>query len=153
MDIRLSWKNSGSRKIPDFVSVTVIQRCFMLAGTRDGKSWGFYFDDQKESLQKYFELTREEHSALMRGQSQGKVIVFHDDEKPTLEDPPPPTTEELATREIRELKRFLEDTDYVVIKISEGAAKSQEYKETIKKRQKARNRINELQEELAAIGA
>lgn len=125
----------------------------MLAGTRDGKSWGFYFDDQKESLQKYFELTKEEHSALMRGQSQGKVIAFHDDEKPTLENPPPPTTEELATQEIRELKKYLEETDYVVIKIAEGVAQSQEYEEIITKRQKARNRINELQEELAAIGA
>ena len=125
----------------------------MLAGTRDGKSWGFYFDDQKESLQKYFELTKEEHSALMRGQSQGKVIAFHDDEEPTLEDSPPPTTEELATQEIRELQKYLEETDYVVIKIAEGAAQSQEYEEIITKRQKARNRINELQEELAAIGA
>ena len=76
----------------------------MLAGTKDGENWGFYFDDQKDSLKKYFELTREEHMALMDGQSTGKVITFHDDKKPTLEDPPPPTEAEKARWRISELK-------------------------------------------------
>jgi len=38
----------------------------MLAGTKDGENWGFYFDDQKDSLKKYFELTHEEHNASPR---------------------------------------------------------------------------------------
>lgn len=121
----------------------------MLAGTKDGKNWGFYFDDQKESLKKYFELTDDEHTALMRGQCQGKVIVFHDDKKPTLEDPPPPTESELATWRIRELKSFLKETDYVAIKIAEGVADSSEYEETLEKRRDARAEINELEKKLA----
>ena len=121
----------------------------MLAGTKDGKNWGFYFDDQKESLKKYFELTDDEHTALMRGQCQGKVIVFHDDKKPTLEDPPPPTESELATWRIRELKSFLKETDYVAIKIAEGVADSSEYEETLEKRRDARAEINELEKNLA----
>ena len=121
----------------------------MLAGTKDGKNWGFYFDDQKESLKKYFELTKNEHSVLMRGQCQGKVIVFHDDKKPTLEDPPPPTESELATSRIRELKTFLRETDYVAIKIAEGVADSSEYEETLEKRRDTRAEINELEKKLA----
>lgn len=123
----------------------------MLAGTKDGESWGFYFGDQKESLKKYFELTDDEHTALMRGQCQGKVIVFHDDKKPTLEDPPPPTEAELAEREIRELKRFLNETDYVAIKIAEGAVspdESEKYAEIIRKRKESRTRINELEKKI-----
>ncbi|MBQ6780271.1 MAG: hypothetical protein IJP62_03450 [Treponema sp.] len=122
----------------------------MLAGTKDGKSWGFYFDDQKESLQKYFEITREEHMALMDGQAEGKVITFHDDKKPTLEDPPPPTEEEIARQKIRELKNYLSETDYVASKIAEGAATAEEYSEVLEKRREARTEINELEEALQA---
>ena len=117
----------------------------MLAGTKDGESWGFYFDDQKDSLKKYFELTRDEHMALMDGQSTGKVIIFHDDKKPTLEDPPPPTEAEKARLRIRELKSYLSQTDYVAIKIAEGEADAAEYAETLAKRKAARKEINELE--------
>lgn len=123
----------------------------MLAGTKDGESWGFYFDDQKENLKKYFEISREEHMALMDGQAEGKVITFHDDRKPTLEAPPPPTEAELAEREIRELKRFLNETDYVSIKIADGAVspdESEKYAEIIRKRKESRTRINELEEKI-----
>ena len=117
----------------------------MLAGTKDGESWGFYFDDQKDSLKKYFELTRDEHMALMDGQSTGKVITFHDDKKPTLEDPPPPTEAEKARLRIRELKSYLSQSDYVAIKIAEGEADAAEYAETLAKRKAARKEINELE--------
>lgn len=117
----------------------------MLAGTKDGEHWGFYFDDQKDSLKKYFELTRDEHMALMDGQSTGKVITFHDDKKPTLEDPPPPTEAEKARLRIRELKSYLSQSDYVAIKIAEGEADAAEYAETLAKRKAARKEINELE--------
>ncbi len=116
----------------------------MLAGTRDGENWGFYFDDQKDSLKKYFELTREEHMALMDGQITGKVITFHDDGKPTLEDPPPPTEAERTRWRISELKSYLSKTDYVAIKIAEGAADTAEYADVLEKRKAARKEINEL---------
>lgn len=117
----------------------------MLAGTKDGENWGFYFDDQKDSLKKYFELTREEHNTLMEGQSKGKVITFHDDKKPTLEEPPPPTEAEVAERKIRELKAYLSETDYVAIKIAEGEASAEEYADVLAKRKAARKEINELE--------
>lgn len=122
----------------------------MLAGTKDGKDWGFYFDDQKENLQKYFEITREEHMALMDGQAEGKVITFHDDRKPTLEAPPPPTEEEIARQKIRELKNYLSETDYVAAKIAEGAATAEEYSEVLEKRREARSEINKFEEVIQA---
>ena len=122
----------------------------MLAGTKDGENWGFYFDDQKDSLKKYFEITREEHMALMGGQAEGKVITFHDDKKPTLEDPPPPTEEEIARLKIRELKNYLSETDYVAAKIAERAATAEEYSEVLEKRREARSEINKFEEVIQA---
>jgi len=55
-----------------------------------------------------------------------------------------PTPEELKAQEIAELKAYLESTDYVVIKIAEGAATKEEYAEVIAERERARQRINEL---------
>lgn len=49
---------------------------------------------------------------------------------------------------IDELKNKLSATDYVVIKIAEGAAKSEEYKNIIDDRRNWRLEINELQEKL-----
>ncbi|MBR1403473.1 MAG: hypothetical protein IJ558_04795 [Treponema sp.] len=115
----------------------------MLAGTMDGESWGFYFDDAKDKLKKYIEITREEHTALMDGQAHGKVITFHEDKKPTLEDPPPPTEAEIAEQKIRELKNYLSETDYAAIKIAEGAADAGDYAEVLAKRKAAREEINE----------
>ena len=74
----------------------------VFAGTKDGDSYGFYLPDSvvdkdgNVSLRDYVTLTNDEHMALMDAQAEGKVIVFHADKKPTLEDPPPPTDEELA---------------------------------------------------------
>lgn len=118
----------------------------MLAGTKDGKDWGFYFDDQKDDLKNFFELTAEEHAVLLEGQSHGKAIVFHDDRKPTLEDPPPPTEAERARWRIDELKTFLSRTDYVVIKIAEGEADSEAYSGILAERKAARKEINELEQ-------
>ena len=64
------------------------------AGTKDGKAYGFYLE--KEGLKSYVELTDEEHMALMDAQAEGKVIVFHEGAKPTLQDPPPPSDADLA---------------------------------------------------------
>ena len=63
-------------------------------GTKDGKDYGFYLE--KEGLKNYVELTDEERMALMDAQAEGKVIVFHEGEKPTLQAPPPPSDDDLA---------------------------------------------------------
>lgn len=47
--------------------------------------------------------------------------------------------------EIRALKSFLEETDYVGIKIGEGVATHEQYAEICDKRQAWRDRINELE--------
>lgn len=51
----------------------------------------------------------------------------------------------LAEKEIGELKELLSSTDYIVIKIAEGSATSEEYAETLRQRKDARARINYLQ--------
>ena len=48
-------------------------------------------------------------------------------------------------REIRDLKQFLNETDYITNKIVEGDATIEDYADTIEKRKKARRRIDELQ--------
>jgi hypothetical protein len=47
--------------------------------------------------------------------------------------------------EIFRLKQYLADTDYVVIKIAEGVSTVEDYADIIAERQKARERINELE--------
>lgn len=49
--------------------------------------------------------------------------------------------------QIDQLKQNLLDTDYVVIKIAEGAADKSEYASVIKQRQEWRDKINELEVE------
>ena len=117
----------------------------MIAGKNADGNWGFDFDDNAEKYEKYFALTQEEHIALMEGQFHGKVITFHEDGKPTLEDPPPPTDAEVAEQKIRELKNYLSETDYIAAKIAEGVATKEEYAAVLQKRQDARAEINELE--------
>ena len=59
-----------------------------------------------------------------------------------------PTHEELIQREIWQLKQYLQETDYVVIKITEGEEPTAEALTIISKRKEARSRINELEAEL-----
>lgn len=55
--------------------------------------------------------------------------------------PPEPTAEE----KIADLKAKLAETDYIVIKIAEGAATFEEYADVIDQRQAWREQINELE--------
>lgn len=55
----------------------------------------------------------------------------------------------LTERRIDDLKRKLTDTDYVVIKIAEGAATAEEYAETIASRKAWREEINALEKQPA----
>lgn len=58
---------------------------------------------------------------------------------------PEPTEEEMKIARIVELKHYLAETDYVVIKITEGVATSEDYADILTKRQSARREINELE--------
>lgn len=54
--------------------------------------------------------------------------------------------------EMRRLKQYLAETDYMVVKCSErGLSMASEYPEDYAKRQKARDRINEISEILGRI--
>ena len=68
----------------------------------------------------------------------------------TEEPDPEPPAQVQAEREIFLLKAQLRETDYVVIKIAEGAATSEEYSEVIAQREAWRARINELEESLVS---
>lgn len=112
------------------------------AGTKDGTEYGFYL--KPNGLIEYVELTEEEHMTLIDGQSTGKVIKFHKDSKPTLEEPDPPTEEELARNRIWELKNYLRETDWYAIRYAdEGKEIPSDIK---KKRKEAREEISELRE-------
>lgn len=64
---------------------------------------------------------------------------------------PEPTEEDIKQRRIAELKQMLSDTDYVVIKIAEGAATVEDYADVIAQRQAWRNEIRELENESDSI--
>lgn len=57
----------------------------------------------------------------------------------------PFTEKEIAERRIGELKQFLQETDYNILKIVEGAATLTECAEIIKKRAAWRKEINDLE--------
>ena len=61
-------------------------------------------------------------------------------------DVPQPTQEEINAKRISELKAKLAATDYIVIKIAEGAATREEYEEVLEQRESWRDEINELEE-------
>ncbi len=52
---------------------------------------------------------------------------------------------EIDEQEMSKLKEYLCNTDYVTIKIMEGAATVEEYSEILEKRKEARERINKLE--------
>jgi hypothetical protein len=53
--------------------------------------------------------------------------------------------------QIAKLKQYLSDTDYVVIKIAEGAATEEDYAEVILQREAARASINELESQIEEL--
>lgn len=57
---------------------------------------------------------------------------------------PAPTPEELKQEEILNLLGYLQSTDYIAIKIAEGAATKEDYADVLKEREKARIRIRQL---------
>ena len=54
----------------------------------------------------------------------------------------------LIQAEITQLKDNLAETDYVAIKIAEGAATADDYADVLAQRQEWRDRINALEKEL-----
>jgi hypothetical protein len=106
-------------------------------GKKDG-NWGFYLEDRlisylprediiqwspseydeeyeavvKNLVNPCYELTPDEHNALLDGQSIGKIIKWREDTgQPYLTDPPPPTSAEIAGRRMAEVDQELAGLD------------------------------------------
>ena len=114
----------------------------------DAKHW---CNDNNAQLIEIIEDREEkevEEPDILDNSKTNKVIklfrYFQIQENPKYE----PTHEELVQQEIQELKMFLSQTDYVVIKIAEGEEPTAEALAIISKRKEARSRINELEAEL-----
>lgn len=87
----------------------------------------------------------EEYKKLQDGYQIIEVEPLDGERRFEVVENPKPTPEELKAQEIAEFKAYLAATDYVVIKIAEGAATKEEYAEVIAEREKARMKINELE--------
>jgi len=85
------------------------------------------------------EITREQHAALLEGQSQGKVIASDSKGRPVLQDPPKPTPEQLQEQANAEARAYLASTDWYVVRQTETGKKTPV--EVTKKRQEARDSI------------
>ena len=92
---------------------------------------------------------QEEYSAVANWCNQGQEYHIEEvgDEYQVVKNPEP-TPEELARQEIQQLKQYLTQTDYIVIKIAEGEEPTAHALEVISERKRARARINELEEQL-----
>jgi len=101
--------------------------------TKDGKGLlNLKSPLSKEEAKNYVVLTQAEFESLQPKKSEPTAAQLADREKKA---------------EVARLKHYLSSTDYVVIKIAEGAATAEEYASVIAERQAARTRINELEGE------
>ena len=111
----------GRAVMPDY-------RGCVFAGSKDGESYGFYLPDTvvdeagNISLTDYVVLTGDEHMALMDGQGDGKRIVFHKGEKPTLEEPLPPSEEELAEQIRRKRDGMIDEVEWRIQRYQQQTA-------------------------------
>lgn len=128
----------------------------ILYGT-NGQDYGFYTEDCKEKLKSFVEVEEDYRDELIwEANTRGKKIVPDSQGFPVCIEPSLDKTAndilEETPYKIKDLCRYLQSTDWVVIKIMEGVATEDKYKEILRKRKDARYRINELQKKLESIG-
>ena len=115
----------------------------------------FYSTDVNENIPKQaIEITEELHDGLLKlGQAKLKKsketdFTIEDFEENIIE----PTETEIQARKVQEAKKYLQDTDYVVIKMSEysatGQALDNDYAEVLAEREEARKLIRESEAKL-----
>ena len=121
-------------------------------GSYGNNEFGFYshLDDDLTIVKEY---TEEEADAIIAEANNTNCLIYPDEDNDYL---PKLVSQDLTTKEeleleIEELKQYLQETDYVVIKIAEGVATTDEYADIITKRQETREKINELQAEIEAL--
>lgn len=114
----------------------------------DAKHWCNENNAQLIELVERREEKEVEEPDVLDNSKTNKVIklyrYFQIQENPKYES----THEELIQQEIQELKQYLTQTDYIVIKIAEGEEPTAHALEVISERKRARARINELEEQL-----
>lgn len=116
-----------------------------------------FYADYEEQDKPYVELTFEEWQEKLSTCAYGYMKAYIDGEIVEIEDPEVINTIEYQNafkeQEIDELKRYLNDTDYVIIKLNEAKIENEdlfnslktEYSNILTKRKEARVRINELE--------
>lgn len=140
---RFYYKDSKGRlfnlKSPDFIKYSEVEEKFYQT---DENGEQIYYTEKKRFadglLDGYTQITKEEYEELTK--------------------PKEPTAEEKAAQEkakkIAEYKKYLENTDYIVLKMGEFLADGNaeevtaiktEYAEQLAKRKEARNKINEIE--------
>ena len=105
---------------------------------------------QDEELQKQAQEAQGEYINVARWCNEGQEYHIEeiDGEYYAVVENAKPSPEELKQQEIQELKQYLQETDYVVVKIAEGEEPTAHTLEIISRRKEARARINELEAEL-----
>jgi len=91
------------------------------------------------------QLAKEQNEVAEWCNENQQYRISDDEEFIFVEKIPEPTAEEQAEIEIAQLKQYLSDTDYAVIKIAEGEATAEQYAEVLTKRREARASIKELE--------
>ena len=91
---------------------------------------------------KISELTPELEEEVAKWCNQNQEYRINDDDEYIFVEK---WEKDVTGAELMQLKQYLADTDYVVIKIAEGVATKEEYAEVLQKRAEARARINELE--------
>ena len=116
-----------------------------------------FYAECEEQDKPYVELTFEEWQEKLSTCSYGYMKAYIDGEVVEIEDPEVVNTTEyqniLKEQEVDELKKYLNDTDYVITKLNEAKIEDEElfnslkteYADILIKRKEARVRINELE--------
>lgn len=104
---------------------------------------------QDEDLQKQAQEAQDEYTNVANWCNEGQEYHIEEvgDEYQVVKNLEP-TPEEIIDQEIQQLKQYLQETDYIVIKITEGEEPTAEALAIISRRKEARARINELEAEL-----
>lgn len=122
--------------VPEIAAITVEQKIKML--TEQGK------DVVEINGNMYKVVSKNEFGQTVSPIVETPAVPAHD-EIEEIRVYIPFTEDDLATREISELKSKLSATDYKAIKYAEGVLSEEEYAETKAQRQAWRERINELE--------
>lgn len=110
----------------------------------NSKTNGFYDDEIHSAIpQGSVEISMECHSALLQGQSEGKVISSDDNGYPILVDPVGPTPEQIQSQINAEARSYLASTDWYVIRKLETGEDIPE--EILEERVAARLRVVDVQ--------